>query len=451
MKNNSIRLLDAPESFEVLSSVNGFGELSLLGELCASSEDDGRAFSDECLLVKIINETDGSLALPMTPLSVSGNSFSERIDKIPVGGPYTVDFVMLDREGCVEYSLYGDKVYHLFVGDIYLIAGQSNAAGMGRGAVYDPPELGVSVMRNLEKWDIASTPFSSELRHNMFLSFAKTLRGATGIPIGLIPCAACDSPLSRWLTSEDGDLYDRAILAVGDRRIKGVLWYQGCRDAGDGVSCEDYLRRFSELVLDLRRDLRDENLPVFTFQLNRQRRNDDLPSLGTQYDGIREAQRRIASEVPYVSVLPAIDALNMSDFIHNSATSNIMLGNRLARRVLRDLYGVGYGAYAPEISSAELSGNTLTLTFDNVSEYLSDLNARLSEYPITVRDKEGIIPLSSARLHGNIIDLSLAREAVGAVSVSGQSGIDPRTLIIDYGTGIPMLCFTDFSVSDKRK
>lgn len=449
---DAVRLIEAPDNFEVVANVDGYAEIFLRGEIYPSNLGEERYFSDSSLFVKIVNESDGSLVISPVSISVEDSAFCVTVEKIPVGGPYTVDFVMLDRERCVEYSLYGDKVYHLFVGDVYLIAGQSNAAGMGRGEVPDAPELGVSVMRNLCSWDIASMPFTSELRHNMLLSFAKSVKRETGIPIGLIPAAACDSPLSRWLLSEQGDLYRRALNAVGKRHIKGVIWYQGCRDAGDGVSMEDYLCRFSELVSNLRRDLESSELPVFTFQLNRQRRTDELDYLEKQYDGIREAQRRAAREIPHVTVLPTIDALNMSDFIHNSRASNIMLGARLGRSVLHKIYSIGVGAKAPEILAAKLiSDRCVRVTLDNVTEFLSDLHAKTSEYPISFTDSDGRIPIESVRISGNEIEITLLREPKPPLCAHGQTGIDPRTLIIDYGTGIPMLCFTNFPVSDKRK
>ena len=52
---------------------------------------------------------------------------------------------------------------------------------------------------------------------------------------------------------------------------------------------------------------------------------------------IRNAQRMAARKVPGVYVLPTIDAV-LSDMIHNSASSNLVLGERLARQVLSILY-----------------------------------------------------------------------------------------------------------------
>ncbi len=439
---NRVKLTNSPENFEVLAQIEGFADTIIEGEISQLSLSMG-----EAVYIRVISESDGVPALPPVEVCLDDDGrFSLNLRGIPTGGPYTVDFVALNRAACTKSVLPGDRICHLFVGDIYLIAGQSNAAGRARGFVFDEPELGVSVYRNLESWDIASMPFADELDSNMFLRFAKEIRRRTGTPIGLIPAAACDSPLSRWLLSEDGDLYRRAMCAVGGRRIKAVLWYQGCRDAGDGVGMEEYLSRFENMVNDMRRELGSPDLPVFTFQLNRQRRKETSDSLHRSYDGIREAQRR-AAMIPNVSVLPAIDALNMSDFIHNSQSSNFMLGERLALCVLKKVYGIGLGADAPEIKSARLvSSDTVRLEFSNVTEYLSYLNATLSAYPIVLEDALGAVPLHSVSLSDMTVEIRGQRGIVLPAFVSGQTGTDPETYIIDYGTGIPALCFSQYPV-----
>ena len=447
---DTVRLVAAPQNFEVLQQKDGRADAVVSAELCTCENaafTDERYISHDALYAKVISESDGALVLPLIKLSVENNRFFVKIEGIPVGGPYTVDFIYLSPERCAEYSLRGDKIYHLFVGDVYLIAGQSNAAGMARGVLTEEPEIGVSVLRNLERWDIATSPMADDTRHSMFLSFAKKILRDTGIPIGLIPAAVGSASLSRWLPREGGDLYERAVRAIGKGKIRGVLWYQGCTDAGDGYSTEEYLRRFTEFVNTLRADLDEPDLPFFTFQLNRQRRTDINPSLDLRYDRIREAQRLAAHKIDGVYVLPAIDSLNMSDFIHNSRPSNVMLGERMARQALNKIYGRGMCADAPEILSARLEGKTVIAEFSGVTEYLSDLNAKLTEYPLSVCDAEGEIEIVSVRISANKVCLTLSREPSSLVYLSGQCGTDPANIIIDYGTGLPMLCFRDFPIN----
>ena len=448
-RKDYVRLIKAPSRFEVIQEVGGTAEISVEGEICpwSSYDEDERRFSTDKIFARVIDEENGREVCAPTRASFVGSRFSVKITGIPVGGPYTVEFVMLDRECPVDYSLGGERIYHLFVGDVFLIAGQSNAAGMARGIGKDEPELGVSVMRDLKEWDIASMPFAPDSRHNMFLSFARSIRRKTARPVGLIPAAVGGAPLSRWLKSERGDLYHRALSAIGERKIKAVLWYQGCTDAGDGESTEGYLRRFGKLVEDLRSDLDSPELPIFTFQLNRHVTREYDAEHDNDYDSVREAQRRAANDIPGVYVLPAIDATIMSDFIHNARVSNLMLGERLALQMLNKVYNYGENYDAPEIILATLTNErTVTVTLKNVKGYLSDLNASYEKYPVILKDKDGVAPLEVSRMTGSSVILKFARDITLPATVTGQPGSDPDAIIIDYATGMPMLCFKDFPV-----
>lgn len=41
-----------------------------------------------------------------------------------------------------------DTIHHIGVGDLYVIAGQSNAAGYGKDSIYNPSEIEVHLLRN---------------------------------------------------------------------------------------------------------------------------------------------------------------------------------------------------------------------------------------------------------------------------------------------------------------
>lgn len=444
---SKIKLTEAPQSFEILQEADGKAGFHICGELVGeeNATADSRPFSVDKLFAVVIDECDGSFVTPFIPLRITERSFEADVNEVPVGGPYLLEFYMLESESRTEYPLHGDRIYHFCVGDVFLAAGQSNSAGTGKGVLTEEPELGVHILRNLERWDIATMPFAEDSRHNPFMSFAKRFRKATGRPVGIIPAGVGGSPLSTWLPEEDGKFYRVAMDAVGKRKIKGVLWYQGCADAGLGVSREDYVRRFESFVNHVRADVGDSALPFFTFQINRQQMLTVSESLDRKYDELREAQRQAAKVIDGVYVLPAIDALHMSDFIHNSRISNAMLGERLARQAAHELYGIGERCAAPEIMRATLvDERQAVLEFSSVTEYLYDFNSPISEYPIYLEDELGEVALTDAKIEGNKVILSLSRDTTGQVYASGQRGTDPRHIINDYGTGIPMLCFCRF-------
>ena len=230
-------------------------------------------------------------------------------------------------------------------------------------------------------------------------------------------------------------------------RPKAVLWYQGCTDAGMGCSTEDYLARFEKFVKNVRRDLQNEDFPIYTFQLNRQIKPADNEEIDRKYDRIREAQRQAAEKIPGVFVFPAIDGLSMSDFIHASRLSYTSYAERLAAKVLFEEYGKGLGASVPSIASARLDGRKLILSFVGVESYLYDFRCGTPSLPIEVSDGEGKIPLAAHSVYKNEIRIELSRAPVGDAFVSLQCGTDPRYYVADFLSGIPALCFYRYPIT----
>src|SRR5699024_11162766 len=161
------------------------------------------------------------------------------------------------------------------------IAGQSNAAGRAKDPVADEPELGVHVLRPSGRWDLATHPLGETTDavyvgnyenhnpgHSPWLHFAKHLRRALGIPIGLVPCAYGGAPLRWWNPEENGALFQNMLDMLGDIRPKAVLWYQGEAEGYEN-SAESYLQRFGALVRHTREALGQPELPFLTVQLNR--------------------------------------------------------------------------------------------------------------------------------------------------------------------------------------
>lgn len=437
--------------WEILQQENGYASTTVFGIISSDEKDDTEQqlfFSPQSMHVRIVNEADGSFVTPLLPVEVQDNAWHVLLKDIPCGGPYYLDVLMLHREQGILYPLRGKKIRHFCVGDIYLIAGQSNAAGMGKGIAAETPEMGIHVLRDLKRWDIATQPFcdSDYAKESMFLAFAKMVKKQTGYPIGLVPAAMGGAGLSRWLLSEEGDLYRKALQAVKFfcSGIRAVLWYQGCTDAGQCRETEEYLRRFCRFAADLRRDL-NRNLPIFTFQLNRQKLRQPNERLDLGYSQIREAQRRVPQAVEGVYVLPAIDAVQMSDFIHSSSSSNHMLGQRLACQVLNILYHKGLGIHPPEIVRAVCKGGLLLeMTFKNVDSFLYGFNCNM--LPFQIEDAHGPLKFATGTVSGSKITLSMDRPCVFPAYVSGQHGADPLHYLIDFDTQLPMLCFHKFPI-----
>ena len=174
-------------------------------------------------------------------------------------------------------------VHNLGVGDIFVVAGQSNAAGRSKNTIEDSPELGVHLLRDSGVWALATHPLGETTGsvhighfenhnpgHTPWLHFAKLLKRELGYPIGLVMSAYGGAPLRWWNPEENGSLHCNMLEQLADYRIhpKAVLWYQGEAEGYENAA-ESYLARFTQYVAALRRDLAQPDLPVITVQVNR--------------------------------------------------------------------------------------------------------------------------------------------------------------------------------------
>ena len=90
------------------------------------------------------------------------------LEHIPAGGLYRLETRLRTADNPAgEWSPRGDMRHFWGVGDLWVIAGQSNSAGYGRGPYEDPVELGVHLFRNSEHWALATHPMneSTDTQH----------------------------------------------------------------------------------------------------------------------------------------------------------------------------------------------------------------------------------------------------------------------------------------------
>ena len=194
--------------------------------------------------------------------------------------------------------------------------------------------------------------------------------------------------------------------------IKGVLWHQGCNDANEVLSV-DYLERFTTLVENLRKDLKNSALPFYTVQLNKVTCcKGRLSSENNAWGQIREAQRKAALLIPNVYVVPSVD-LTVCDGIHNCAASNMKIGERAANQALKYSYQINALCDAPMIRSAIMkTADTVEVAFDHVISRINTDLIPVERFPLVVEDDIGRIPLADYEPSGDTIILKLSREAL---------------------------------------
>jgi sialate O-acetylesterase len=389
--------------------------------------------------------------------------------RVPAGGLYRLETHFLPTEQKArEWATRGDMRHFWGVGDLWVIAGQSNSSGHGRGAVYDPPELGLHIFRNSETWALAFHPMNdstdtahpvnredSNPGHSPYLQFARLLKQQLGYPIGLVQTAFGGSSLSQWIPTENEEagFYNNmlhCIERVGGI-IKGILWYQGEAD-GNPALAESYGERFEAAVKAWRAALKQPDLPILTGQINRlfvpSEVSEPINDVGQRaWSIVREAQRQAAHTISNLAVVPTLD-LPMSDLIHNSPSSNMILGERMARAALGMVYGRAIHYQAPDVGSARLLDDSkrIELTFEQVSDRMDSIHQ--GDVCFDVEDDAGLVPLASIDYPLDAtIQLVLERPLVGNAVVHGAFGYNPPIVPVDMNRLMPMLGFYGLPVS----
>jgi hypothetical protein len=208
---------------------------------------------------------------------------------------------------------------------IYLLIGQSNMAGR---AFFAPEESGVIersyVLNGDGNWESAKNPLNrystirkglDKQKMNPGYMFAKTMiEKDKDVSIGLVVNARADTKISQW--AKGTEFYNDALKRVETARetgiLKGVLWHQGESDAKNA----EYLDQLKTFIADLRKDLKEPNLPFVAGQVN---------NIKLINDQIAE----LPENVPYTGFVSS-EGLKTSDNTHFDAKSMRLLGNRYA-------------------------------------------------------------------------------------------------------------------------
>ncbi|MCD9024933.1 sialate O-acetylesterase [Cohnella silvisoli] len=456
-----VMIKQGPQSWSIIQQHNGAASVELAG---IWSMKDKVAAAQVC--VRVVREDSAETVRDWALATMGeGQTWSVRLEQVPAGGLYRIETCLqIDGNREIEWGIRGDMVHHVGVGDLWIIAGQSNAAGYGKGPINDAPEMGIHLFRNNGQWDLATHPFNESTNtlhienretanpgHSPFLAFARLVKRETGYPIGLVQTALGGSPLRAWNPEEEGTLYRNLlnIVKAAGGSVKGVLWYQGCSDCNPDES-NTYAERFGVMVAGLRRDLKDAILPFMTVQLNRHTAFNATLEDNRSWGTVREQQRTAARTIPHVTLIPAIDC-SLSDEIHNSPAGNLLIGERMARAALATVYGKEIHYNAPEISEArivtdEAGKQTLEVVYDHVGGYLLSIGPNQPVF--TLEDEEGSVQVLEWSISGkNTIRVTPERPLKGQAYVNGGYERNPAAYFpLDSLTYMPPLAFYRFPV-----
>ncbi len=369
---------------------------------------------------------------------------------IPAGGPYDVELALSSPAGKPVESL---KLKSVMVGDVWILAGQSNMEGVGdiKYALKSVNEVRAFYME--DRWGVAKDPLhvlftAAAPIHRMLgagprnplkgvgpgVAFGQEMFRRTGVPQGLIACGHGGTSMSQWdpaLKVKGGESLYGAMLGRVARNggmAAGVIWYQGCSDANANASAL-YTRRMAAFVKALRRDLRAPALPFATVQISRVTNpNDDAKS----WMSIREQQRLLPRKVKGLATVPAID-LRLDDCIHISGDDQAVLGVRLAGAMLslkkapKSVPPIELDFVKVE-SGKERGGSILTVSFKNVSGGLHAPGGRPCGFAL----------VAGMKVQGSIYRTDIAGSKVVIFSTLNIG--EAKSMQLCYGFGVDPFC-----------
>jgi len=320
--------------------------------------------------------------LPWADLGKSvGGAWSGTLFGVPVGGPYRVELRLNDDAG---KTLEQTAVAEVLVGDVWVLAGQSNMQGVGNRANVEEPHPLVHTFAMSYEWRLAQEPLhtlaeSPDAVHANFktdeerqkaihdwrdggkgaglgIAFAREMVKRTGRPVGLVASAHGGTSMAQWdpaLKDQGGNsLYGsmcKQVLAAGGK-VRGVLWYQGESDANDNAQ-PVYREKMKQLVAAMRADLGVAKLPFYYVQIGRYT---GKPDPFTKWNAIQTDELALEADLEPCALVPAVD-LSLDDGIHAGTAGLKTLGYRLACQAERDLFG-GKVLRGPRLENMDLVG-----------------------------------------------------------------------------------------------
>jgi hypothetical protein len=320
--------------------------------------------------------------------AADGN-FSAKLDGIPVGGPYTIKFAV-GKENCA--------VKNVFVGDVWILAGQSNMQGCGNMDIAPQPHPKVHALYMDRHWDVAREPIhflqeSPDPIHNTTPMSAADIAKARkaslkgvgpgiffgremvkrsgGVPQGLICTAHGGTSMQQWSPEKKNEggnsLYGSMLLSwqATGQPVSGVLWYQGESDTNEADAAV-YTQRMKELINAMRADFKQPGLPFLLVQIGKFFTFNNAPRW---WNSIQDQEANLYKVLKNVACVTALD-LGLDDAIHVGTEDYARLGVRLARLADYYVYGNKKELPAPEFTSlrkfTENGVGVIELTFKNV-------------------------------------------------------------------------------------
>lgn len=300
------------------------------------------------------------------------------------------------------------EIHDVIVGDVWICAGEGNmqmplsdSSRASEGAMLNDKALRFF---NGEKWELC-TPETAAHFSAVGYFFARDLRAAIRLPIGIINCSAENSSITSWIsrrglstspsilsqkspiphsdgvvakganTRAPSSLFQSLIAPVIPYAMTGVIWYQG--ESDEGPAALQYRRLLPRLIRDWRSHWGEGPFPFYFVSLAGFGSEEGaiVETDGNSIDGSRSAVPRrgwpwiregIAStlSLPSTGMAVATD-LGVQDERYPPDKLNV--GRRLALLARHRVYDEKVIDEGPTYRGMKIEGNKIRVEFDSDS------------------------------------------------------------------------------------
>lgn len=314
--------------------------------------------------------------------------WSLKLKTSEAGGPYTMSVIGWNK---VDFS-------DVMLGEVWLCSGQSNMGWTPNSGIQNRDEevaaatdadiriLNIPLradnypqndFKGIE-WNTCSPEIMANTSAVAYF-FAKRLREAKGIPVGLIVSAWGGTPAETWIPKDSvesnpvlrnnkmderhpyrpidpGVTYNQMICPVIPYAVAGTIWYQGESNCN---FAETYGFLMKTLIESWRTDF-GKDMPFYFVQIAPHRYNNTKngPAM------LREQQEFVSKLVPNTGMVVVSDLVDDVNNIHPINKQDV--GKRLANMALAETYGEPIGGYqSPTYKGMEIKGGKVMVSFYN--------------------------------------------------------------------------------------
>ena len=382
---------------------------------------------------------------------------------------------------------------NILVGDVYLVAGQSNAElPFSTSDTYATDRLEISADDNIRffyqarndamnlsedkqttpqediinsnyKWEVAESYNTGKIS-SLGYYFADAIVDATdkNIPIGILQTAFGSARLAELSPKSVNDIYDQSVSA--DRvkynayntlvsptekyAARGMLWYQGESDSKDDTLASTYVQRFDSLM-EYIRNIQGSDFPVFFVQLSSHTDHEDKYS-GYTYQWLvprfRNEQNKIEDTTEDTYITVSLDqGLKVGD---TNDTAHPVYKKEIARRMadiaIKRIYNIGdiSSVMSPKVKSIEYDDLGATISFErtNGGLMLMEGSGELAGFELL---KDGIATAASAEIISENTVRVTGVDSPTGVRYAYHNAVSPAIANLLGGNGLPCPTFSD--------